>query len=84
MVLAPALDLALRRALRCRVAIAGGEFAGLRRYAGASILLGGFVVPGPSFSSGAARRCAVRLCQGAKVASIDTRTSPSNNRWRGP
>jgi len=25
-----------------------------------------------------------RVCQGAQLASIDTRTSPSNNRWRGP
>ncbi len=38
----------------------------------------------PSFNFGAARCGAARLCQGTQVPSIDPRTSPSNNRWRGP
>jgi len=84
MVLAPALDSALRRALRSRVAIAGAEFADCDAARARAFCVGGFVERDPSFEARAARGCAVRLCQGAQVPLVDTRTSPSNNRWRGP
>jgi hypothetical protein len=85
MVVAPALDLASSKSpsLPRRNGPARNS-PGCDASRARAFCRGGFVVLDPSLNVGTARCRAVRLCQGAQVPSIGDRTSPSNNRWRGP